>query len=400
MIPSSVPAAGVPPGDPSPDLLRLRITEELQRQTAQRHDAAGTPYSLMLSAVAPTRGIAELVTGEIDGLTVTDLDSPSALRREMRENYSGNGTTKADKSVMRRLMQVDTLGDSAELQHTPLQHTPLQHTPLQHTPLRASHESITMDGNKLKVRDCLQFPRRDRYLAYCRKRMAKWQSIMHSDHGVFASTHESQLYHRRTALLIQARYEFLVELVDHAGLEWAWCTWESLYVFITTKYVSAWELQPFTAAAKLDRDLLRFQCEHLDGDRRDVVRRYVADTLSPSQVLEALQRVVGVLGSSSPPLAPVQTPNSSPSQPPRGATSVPHSRTLTPSAPQSGTLRCPLCLGPHQYRVDHYDHRPEEPITQTCGKEKVVQGVKKKCILKHAFSGPLRTPCEHTETVV
>eukprot|EP00854_Cymbomonas_tetramitiformis_P014939 gene14939-17656_t len=147
----------------------------------------------MLSAVAPTRGIAELVTGEIDGLTVTDLDSPSALRREMRENYSGNGTTKADKSVMRRLMQVDTLGDSAELQHTPLQHTPLQHTPLQHTPLqhtplqhtplRASHESITMDGNKLK-----------------------------------------------------ARYEFLVELVDHAGLEWAWCTWESLYVFITTKY--------------------------------------------------------------------------------------------------------------------------------------------------------------------
>ncbi|KAK3255035.1 hypothetical protein CYMTET_35770 [Cymbomonas tetramitiformis] len=51
---------------------------------------------LLPTAAVPARGVA----GEIDGLTVTDLDSPSALRREMRENYSGNGTTKADKTVM------------------------------------------------------------------------------------------------------------------------------------------------------------------------------------------------------------------------------------------------------------------------------------------------------------
>ncbi|KAK3241455.1 hypothetical protein CYMTET_48772 [Cymbomonas tetramitiformis] len=380
---STAPAAGLQPDDLSSDLLRLRVTEELQRQTAQRHDAAGATYALMLAAVTPTMGISELVTGEIDGLAVTDLDSPSALRREMRENYSGNGTTKADKTVMRRLMQVDTLGDSAELRHTPF---------------RASSESVTMDGNKLKVRDRLQFPRRDRYLAYCRKRSAEWRSIMDSGHGVFAATYESQVYHRRTALLIQARYEFLIELVDHAGLEWSWCSWESLYVFITTRYVSAWELQPFTGAAKLDRDLLRFQWEIPDGDRRDVVRRYVVDTLSPSQVLEALQRV-GVLGSTSPPGPSIQMASSPSPQPPRGAPAAPLSRTVATSSP-TGTLRCPLCLGPYQYhRVDHYDRPPEEPITQTCGKEKVIQGVKKKCILKHAFSGPLRTPCEHTETV-
>ncbi|KAK3260351.1 hypothetical protein CYMTET_30685 [Cymbomonas tetramitiformis] len=287
---STAPAAGLQPDDLSSDLLRLRVTEELQRQTAQRHDAAGATYALMLAAVTPTMGISELVTGEIDGLAVTDLDSPSALRREMRENYSGNGTTKADKTVMRRLMQVDTLGDSAELRHTPF---------------RASSESVTMDGNKLK---------------------------------------------------------------------------------------------PFTGAAKLDRDLLRFQWEIPDGDRRDVVRRYVVDTLSPSQVLEALQRV-GVLGSTSPPGPSIQMASSPSPQPPRGAPAAPLSRTVATSSP-TGTLRCPLCLGPYQYhRVDHYDRPPEEPITQTCGKEKVIQGVKKKCILKHAFSGPLRTPCEHTETV-
>ncbi|KAK3274807.1 hypothetical protein CYMTET_17037, partial [Cymbomonas tetramitiformis] len=155
---------------------------------------------------------------------------------------------------------------------------------------------------------------------------------------------------------------------------------------------------PFTGAAKLDRDLLRFQWEIPDGDRRDVVRRYVVDTLSPSQVLEALQRV-GVLGSTSPPGPSIQMASSPSPQPPRGAPAAPLSRTVATSSP-TGTLRCPLCLGPHQYhRVDHYDHPPEEPITQTCGKEKVIQGVKKKCILKHAFSGPLRTPCEHTETV-
>ncbi|KAK3282094.1 hypothetical protein CYMTET_10153 [Cymbomonas tetramitiformis] len=181
------------------------MAEETRRLEQQRQAAAGITFDLLLTAVAPKDGVEGLVTGDIDGLSVTDLDSPSAMRREMRENYSGNGTTKVDKLIMRRLMQVDTLGDSAELQHTPL---------------RVTQESLTMSGNKLQVRDRLQFPRQDRFLTYCRKRTSEWSTIQRSGLGVFAPAHQSHVFHHRTALLVQARYGFMIELVEHAGLEW------------------------------------------------------------------------------------------------------------------------------------------------------------------------------------
>eukprot|EP00854_Cymbomonas_tetramitiformis_P016017 gene16017-18997_t len=259
----------VPSADTAGDLLSRYVADESRRQEQQRQAAAGISIDLLLSAVAPKDGIEGLVSGAVDGLVTTDLDSPSALHREMRENYSGNGTTKVDKLLMRRSMQVDTLGDSAELQHTPL---------------RVTQESLTMSGSKLLVKDRLQFPRRDRFLTYCRKRIAEWNTIQHSGLGVFSTTHESCVFHIRTALLIQARYGFMIELVEHAGLEWSWCTWESLFVYLTAKYVSAWELQPYTRAVRLDRDLLGFQHEG-HGDLRDVFRQYVVDTISPTQCM-------------------------------------------------------------------------------------------------------------------
>eukprot|EP00854_Cymbomonas_tetramitiformis_P021099 gene21099-25333_t len=131
-----------------------------------------------------------------------------------------------------------------------------------------------------------QFPRPDRFLTYCRKRMSEWSTIQRSGLGVFAPAHQPHVFHHRTALLVQARYGFMIELVEHAGLEWPWCTWESLYVCITTHYVSMWELQPFSGAVRLDRDLLRFQYEEHYGDVREVFRQYVLDTISPTKVLE------------------------------------------------------------------------------------------------------------------
>eukprot|EP00854_Cymbomonas_tetramitiformis_P002905 gene2905-3716_t len=47
-----------------------------------------------------------------------------------------------------------------------------------------------------------------------------------------------------------------------------------------------WELQPFSGAVRLDRDLLRFQYEEHYGDVRVIFRQYVLDTISPTKVLE------------------------------------------------------------------------------------------------------------------
>ncbi|KAK3282093.1 hypothetical protein CYMTET_10152 [Cymbomonas tetramitiformis] len=52
-----------------------------------------------------------------------------------------------------------------------------------------------------------------------------------------------------------------------------------------------WELQPFSGAVRLDRDLLRFQYEEHYGDVRVIFRQYVLDTISPTKVLEVLDRV-------------------------------------------------------------------------------------------------------------
>eukprot|EP00854_Cymbomonas_tetramitiformis_P009340 gene9340-11068_t len=279
------PVALAPPSSqllpPLPVSLRV-----LSPQHLEPGEAAGIPsFAALMDATVPSMGFEELMSGSVDGLTVDDLASPSALRREMRENYSGDGVSKAVKSVMRRVMQVDTLGESTEFLHTPL---------------HLAQDLVTTEGNKLKVKDRLKFPKRDRFLTYCRKRVAEWNTILLSGCGVFSPSYGAHLVHQRTALIIKARYEFLNELVEYAALEWSWCSWEGIYVFLTAKYVAVWEMSPFSKAVKLDRDLLRFHSEELVGDRREAVRQYISDTVLPTQLTDILAKVNMVTGPPTP----------------------------------------------------------------------------------------------------
>ncbi|KAK3242047.1 hypothetical protein CYMTET_48240 [Cymbomonas tetramitiformis] len=332
-------AAPAPSQPPPPQPVALRV---LSPQHLQPGEAAGIPsFAALMDAKVPSMGLEELVSGSVDGLTVDDLASPSAMRREMRENYSGNVVSKADKSVMRRVMQFLQV---------------------------LTHATPPCPGP------------------------AEWHAILVSGCGVFSSAYEAHLVHQRTALIIKARYEFLGELVEYAALEWPWCSWEGVYVFLTAKYVSVWEMTPFSKAVKLDRDLLRFHSEDSVGDHREAIRQYISDTAQPSQLTDILAKVNMVTAARVPvPSAPragggaVVTPSGGGSLQGGGSSSTTHC--------------CPLCGGAHQYRVDHCDHPRDAPITVVCGKEKLINGVKKRCVLMHAFSGPLRTPCEHTEDV-
>ena len=57
--------------------------------------------------------------------------------------------------------------------------------------------------------------------------------------------------------------------------------------------------------------------------------------------------------------------------------------------------RCGLCgSAAHWYTSGAYEHSDQIPITKACFKYiGAPGGVMEECGLKHAFSGPLKTPC-------
>jgi len=335
-------------------------------------------FEELMHATVTTHGLGDLVSGAIDGLTLRDPASPSYPGREMLENYSGNSTDAASKRQMQRLMQSDTLGASSELQYTPLQER---------------GGDLVQEGASLRVKDKLQFPRADRFLNWCRRRCEDWERIRSSGLGVFAHSSDPDSAfksHYRTAVLIVSRYEFMMELVDYVRSEMPNVPFDATYVLITSYYVTArWTKQPFSRALKEDRDLVRMGSEPYTtvSARRENLRRLVMETF-PTMAFQRVMVRLGLLGNLAAPgagLFPV---------PPQPSEQLPRSP-VTPEVPSEASRPCPLCgSAEHSYYAGHYTHTG--PITRACNRVKRVDGVKKKCVKKHAFSGPLMSPCEYT----
>ncbi|KAK3281432.1 hypothetical protein CYMTET_10782 [Cymbomonas tetramitiformis] len=193
--------------------------------------------------------------------------------------------------------------------------------------------------------------------------------------------------------MIVARYEFLMELVEYVRTEMPHVPFEATYVLITSYCVMArWTKQPFTTALSEDRDLLRLGSEKFTtvSARRENLRRLVMESFPTV----AFQRVLARTGYVPTPMvqgagllpAPLQSGVLSP---PSGAGAV---------VPPVASRPCPLCgSSEHSYYAGNYTHTGT--ITHACNRVKRVDGVKMKCVKKHAFSGPLMTPCDYTETV-
>ncbi|KAK3275120.1 hypothetical protein CYMTET_16752 [Cymbomonas tetramitiformis] len=335
----------------------------------------------LLSAAVVSHGLTDLVTGAIDGLTLRDPASPSYPGREMMENYSGNSTDSASRKQMQRIMQSDTLGASSEFQYTPFQE-------------RAG--DLIQDGATLRVKDKLQFPRVDRFLSWCRRRCEDWERIRDSGIGVFTYNPDPASpfkAHYRTAVMIVARYEFLMELVEYVRTEMPHVPFEATYVLITSYYVTArWTKQPFTTALSEDRDLLRLGSEKFTtvSARRENLRRLVMESFPTV----AFQRVLARTGYVPTPM--VQGAGLLPAPPQSGVLSPPSGAGAV--VPPVASRPCPLCgSSEHSYYAGNYTHTGT--ITRACNRVKRVDGVKMKCVKKHAFSGPLMTPCDYTETV-
>eukprot|EP00854_Cymbomonas_tetramitiformis_P005727 gene5727-6916_t len=326
----------------------------------------GTPitFESLLDLPPVVMGLDELVTGTIDGLTVRDPASPSFPNRETVENYSGNSTDKASKAQMQRIMQSPTLGESSEYQYTPLQDR---------------GGDLIQEGSSLRVKD---------------KRIEEWERIRDIRIGVFAPDTVNYRSFIRTAMIIIARYEFLLELVDFIRNEYPQVPFEATYVLITSHYVTArWSKQPYNKAFSEDRDFLRtsFYFSSM-SERRENLRRLVSEVFPHVEFNRILSRV-GLL------TAPG---HSTPAQP----LLFNNQPVLPPSVPLDSNPRaepprpCGLCGSrDHQYRVGCYTHPEAAAITRPCNCIKRLDGVKKKCVKLHAFTGPLGTPCEYTENL-
>ncbi|KAK3272638.1 hypothetical protein CYMTET_19077, partial [Cymbomonas tetramitiformis] len=173
---------------------------------------------------------------------------------------------------------------------------------------------------------------------------------------------------------------------------------DATYVLITSYYVTArLTKQPFITALSEDRDLLRLGSEPFTtvSLRRENLRRFVMEKF-PTAAFERVLARTGYLGrpiAQGAGLFPVPPMIGAPSPSVGEATGVPPAEPVHPAASRP----CPLCGSTaHNYYAGHYTH--EGPITRACNRVKRVDGVKMKCVKKHAFSGPLMSPCEYTET--
>ncbi|KAK3268165.1 hypothetical protein CYMTET_23317 [Cymbomonas tetramitiformis] len=343
--------------------VRDTLASEVRNSVQAPHQHQGKPsYEHLVRLKTPVPDTASYVSGAIDGATLDDPYSPSHLGWERYVNYSGNSISRYRKAQMMRLIFAHTLGESSAFEHTPL---------------RQSVADLVQDGTTIRVKDNVQFPTYERFIT-CH---------MHFDF----------LY--RSATLVITRLEFMLETVKYMRSEWPTLRFEAAY-YITTR----WAKQPYSGTIREDRDLLLLGADEAWATaRRDNLCQYVLEYFPHM----AFQRLLTRLSWQLPPETGIPTTLSSSGLVPTLGSSTPAAAPATSSAAASsaegtsgstrpaGPHSCPLCGKDHLYRVGFYEHTG--PITKPCNKVKVFpDGTKKRCVKKHAFTGPLGSSCEFT----
>jgi len=329
----------------------------------------------------------------MDGVVSSDPYSPAHLGWERYVNYSGNSTAAHCKKQMMRIMFVHTLGESSEFEHTPL---------------RQSITDLVQDGTSLRVKDTVHFPTYERFTTWCRKLMVEEYTLVRGS-GVapYVEEHPRFGFFYRSATLVITRLEFMLETVEYMRSEWPSLRFEAAYLLLTTQYISTrWAKHAYSESYREDRELLRLGTSDSWGTlRRENIRQYVIDYFPHLALQRLLTRINVNLPVEAPQPYPFTFTNSGSLGAPTPFTGTPN--TTSSSSAQSGSSTtsvrppgphvCPLCGGDHLYRIGFYEHTGT--ITKPCNKVKVIDGVKKQCVKKHAFTGPLASPCDHTEAL-
>ena len=192
--------------------------------------------------------------------------------------------------------------------------------------------------------------------------------------GVYAAHHSAYQDFQKTTTLMSLRFEFLeavvVYLTTRMALQWG-VVWRYVLAFVQDRFIAT----TVHNLGELDR---RMWETYLGGAWELQVGELVSGTLMYHHIKRAEEAVLALAKSASG--FPAASNDSE----------KPGSSRAKTNASQSDR-RCRLCgSSTHIYGKGRYEHRADQPITIPC-RNRLTDG--EKCLLMHAFSGPLATPC-------
>jgi hypothetical protein len=230
-------------------------------------------------------------------------------------------------------------------------------------------------------------------MAYWNGRHEQLQAARDCNVGVMAQSHPDFMPQFQRISLTMARYRFLGVLADQLITDYK-RPWPVAWRYICYLVRRRWQGQghAFTvadrqlvdAAARWDYrphmiGLMTLDMAFLDEAERMAKGKAVAepDDLSGPGTVGMLKQILQQL-----------------QQGKAGAADKKPGKNKAQGAERQLPDKCALCGSKdHVYCKDHYDHPPEEPITIRCPRREHGK-TGPQCILKHAYTGDLETPCK------
>ena len=205
-----------------------------------------------------------------------------------------------------------------------------------------------------------------RYLADLRK---EWDAYRVCGSDVYARGHAEYGYFTAMAGLLVVRIHFLevtaLYLATEVGLEWG-VVWRYLALFVDAAYYPV----ALEVCSQLDRRLYEILCA---GEGREMRLTALAGESVQMLLLDRARELAGAV------TAPAQK-------------AVQRASAVASTGGEKGSKgACSLCRSTgHQYKTGNHGHPEHVAITTECP---AILSDDRRCGKKHAFSGPLQTPC-------
>ncbi len=260
------------------------------------------------------------------------------------------------------------------------------------------------DGQMVAVEaSSLATPLQHTWVTYVDGAIRLWTRVANSGFGVFNPEHEHHEYHMAVAHLIVLRYFYLLELAKKLQQGRQAVHWE-----VAWRYITAFIAENFTGVLALDSslDLQLLNISEEDGYRRDIkvaaaikIDHYLLCTAKEA-ALAAANRSTGSGGDRAVTQADLESTivrvlstwaNGARLGGAGGTAGGGDGARSGTAGATTSKKKCPLCLSAeHVYHAGNYGHKEGMKITQACTK---VMSDGAPCGLRHAFTGPLQSPC-------
>jgi hypothetical protein len=323
-------------------------------------------------------------TGVDEGFKKGDQNAPNAPGAMTFENMLGQDQShKIHKQRVNAAVGSDTIDGQKKDRHWPEQEDTAQ--------------TLTLEGDGLSLAvhkyQC-KIPLRSIFPMYVDSRVRFWEGIGKCGVDVYAPEHESYAYFSTMAGIIVLRYRFLLALIQVLSTEHD-LAWEVIWRVVCTQVTRDFSVHMLHHQGPTDRELYRVL--RASAERRPDLTLALARSRAELLGHTIMRAQTAAIGYSQPALGGLThtlgaLTVGTPAQRPAGG---------GPAAGGRGEL-CVLCGSrDHVYKRTAdgsnrlYQHTDKMTITTVCtrGVGPFTARNREKCGKRHAFSGPIQTPC-------